>query len=234
MIGRPRSRHQGSSSHSIPRCEQVVEHLVGLRPRRRASSSISSSMSATSKLLTPQWRIRPSRSSCRNALTVSPSGTWPAPVQEVEVEAVGAQPPQAALARGDRPVRGSRCAGSTLLTRNTSSRRPSIASADEPSAAPSPYISAVSISVRPRSRPGCSASISTASGCRPCPMCHVPMPRAGIVSPEGNGTAGIIMTDIRRVVGHAPPSTNSFSTSSASTRNSKSSSSPSCALINVP
>jgi hypothetical protein len=61
----------------------------------------------------------------------------------------------------------------------------------------------------PRSRPVCSASISIASGCRPCPRCHVPMPRAGIVSPEGNATARIVMTDIRRVVGHARPSTSS-------------------------
>ena len=112
--------------------------------------------------------------------------------------------------------------GSTLLTRNTSSRRPSIARPISRSLAPSPYISAVSMSVIPRSRPVCSASISTASGCRPCPRCHVPMPRAGIVSPEGNGTVGIIMTDTRGVVGHAPPSTSLFSTSSASTRNSKS------------
>ena len=45
--------------------------------RPAPSSAASSSMSSTSKLLTPQWRILPSRSSVLNASSVSSSGTRP-------------------------------------------------------------------------------------------------------------------------------------------------------------
>src|SRR5438034_191055 len=50
--------------------------------------------------------------------------------------------------------------GSTLLTMNASSRRPASASATTVSASPFAYISAVSISVSPRSRPARSAATS--------------------------------------------------------------------------
>ncbi len=43
--------------------------------------------------------------------------------------------------------------GSTLLTRNTSSRRPAIAAPTSASLRPSPYISAVSISAKPMIQP---------------------------------------------------------------------------------
>src|SRR5947209_7489450 len=79
------------------------------------------------------------------------------------------------------PRREALC-GSTLLTRNTASRRPSIASPTSSSAPPSPYISAVSISVMPRSMPRRSAATSSARRARFSPMCQVPCPRVGIRS----------------------------------------------------
>src|SRR5215208_4334155 len=84
-----------------------------------------------------------------------------APMQQIKIETIGLQPFQAAIV----PWRVAFC-GSTLLTRKTSSRLPAIASATTSSAAPSPYISAVSISVMPRSSPVCSALISSARRAR--------------------------------------------------------------------
>ena len=82
------------------------------------------------------------------------------------------------------PAREAFC-GSTLLTMNTSSRRPSMASATILSAPPSPYISAVSISVMPRSRPSLSAATPRRARRALSPMRHVPWPRCGTISPEG-------------------------------------------------
>ena len=59
-------------------------------------------MSAVSKLETPQRRILPSARSRSNASTVSPSGNAAAPVQEIEIEAIGAEPFETALAGRDR------------------------------------------------------------------------------------------------------------------------------------
>jgi hypothetical protein len=64
--------------------------------------------------------------------------------------------------------------GSTLLTRKTSPRRRTIASATSSSAAPSPYISAVSISVMPRSSPVRNALISSPRRARFSPSVKVP------------------------------------------------------------
>ena len=62
-------------------------------------------MSATSKLLTPQWRILPARLQRRRTpSSVSVERHRPAPVQQVEVEPVGPQAPQAAPRRR-RPCR---------------------------------------------------------------------------------------------------------------------------------
>ena len=74
--------------------------------------------------------------------------------------------------------------GRTLLTRNTSSRRPSIASPTSSSAAPSAYISAVSIKAMPRSMPRRRASISSlrARGCSA--KRQVPIPSTGMRSPD--------------------------------------------------
>ena len=85
------------------------------------------------------------------------------PVEEVEVEPFGADPAQTPRHAAIVPSSVA-CDGSTLLTRKMSSRRPAIASPTSSSARPSPYISAVSMSVIPRSTPSRSARISSARG----------------------------------------------------------------------
>src|SRR5690606_15279823 len=55
---------------------------------------------------------------------------------------------------------------------------------------PSPYISAVSISVRPRSRPRRMVAISSARVAWLSPMFQVPWPSAGTASPPGRVTIG--------------------------------------------
>ena len=73
--------------------------------------------------------------------------------------------------------------GSTLLTMKSSSRRPAMASPTISSAPPSAYISAVSISVMPRSRPSRSAAISCVRV--PADLAHVP----GALAERRNGLA---------------------------------------------
>jgi hypothetical protein len=102
-----------------------------------------------------------------------------APVQEIEIEPVGAQAPEARLAGGDR------AAPRRMVRQHL---------ADEEDAgpltfdglgdqllrqAPPPYISAVSISVIPRSIPNRSAAISPARRPGRSAMFHVPWPRTG-------------------------------------------------------
>jgi hypothetical protein len=94
------------------------------------------------------------------------------------------------------PARDEFC-GSTLLTINTSSRRPSMASATILSASPSPYNSAVSISVMPRSSPSFSAAISSSRRRGLSPMRHVPWPRRGTTSPPGSVSVGMLDADIK-------------------------------------
>jgi hypothetical protein len=80
--------------------------------------------------------------------------------------------------------------GSTLLTMKTSPRRPLIASPTTSSAPPLPYISAVSISVMPRSMPRRSALISSLRRHASSPIAQVPWPkigtRTGTDSPDGS------------------------------------------------
>lgn len=76
--------------------------------------------------------------------------------------------------------------GRTFETRKVSSRRPAMASATTTSAPPSAYISAVSISVTPRSRPSFSALTSSARRRESSPIFHVPWPRTGMASPQGS------------------------------------------------
>src|SRR5687768_12897571 len=71
---------------------------------------------------------------------------------------------------------------------NAASRRPASASPISASARPSPYISAVSMSVRPRSMPRRSVASSSARAAGASPIFHVPMPSAGTRSPEGRET----------------------------------------------
>src|SRR3989338_5438422 len=77
------------------------------------------------------------------------------------------------------------CCGTTLETKNISSRRPAIASPTLSSDPPSfPYISAVSISVNPRSMPSFSASTSSLRERLLSPMRQVPCPSMGTFSPD--------------------------------------------------
>src|SRR3989441_4354834 len=74
--------------------------------------------------------------------------------------------------------------GNTLVTTKSDSRGyPLIAWATIRSAPPSPYISAVSMWVRPRSRPRRSAATSSRSARRLSPMCQVPCPTTGTSTP---------------------------------------------------
>src|SRR5215831_182152 len=73
--------------------------------------------------------------------------------------------------------------GRILVTRKIRGRRPAMTSATSSSAAPSPYISAVSMSVRPRSMPSCSAAISCLRRAARSPSCQVPCPSTATDSP---------------------------------------------------
>ena len=119
---------------------QMVEHLVA-GDLAGAGDASASSRSSTSKLLTPQERILPAAPASRTRRW-SPPADGAAPVQQVAVEPVGPQARERALAGGEVPRRDA-LLGSTFETRNTSSRRPAIASPTTASA--SPYISAVSM-----------------------------------------------------------------------------------------
>src|SRR6266478_5867406 len=79
-------------------------------------------------------------------------------------------------------------AGPTLVTRNTSSRRPTNASPTSSSAAPLPYISPVSTRVMPRSKPSWSAVTSASQRSGSSPMPAVPCPSTGIDSPSGRSS----------------------------------------------
>ena len=86
---------------------EVVEHLVA--SRRGADMRVeaaSSSMSSTSKLLTPQWRIFPSRCSASNASQRFVERNAAPPVQQIQIEPVGFQTPKARFARCDRAPPG--------------------------------------------------------------------------------------------------------------------------------
>src|SRR6185295_18429609 len=61
-----------------------------------------------------------------------------------------------------------------------------IASPTTSSAPPSPYISAVSMSVIPRSKPKRSAAISSCRREASSPIIHVPCPNTGTGRPDGN------------------------------------------------
>jgi hypothetical protein len=78
-----------------------------------------------------------------------------------------------------------------------------MASLTSASAAPPPYISAVSISVRPLSRPVRRAANSVARRAGCSPMYQVPKPSAGTVPPLGRDTArmvGAVMAGVLRGV----------------------------------
>ncbi len=99
-------------------------------------------------------------------------------MQEVAIEAIGPQTPEAVPRR-------EAFRGWTFDTRKTSSRRPAIASPTMRSTAPCPYDSAVSMWVMPRSSPRRSA-LTAARG--ETSIRQVPWPKTGTeipVEPKG-------------------------------------------------
>ena len=70
LIGMPRSRHQGKSLASMPRRRKLYSTWL-LAQAVPPGSATSSSMSSTSKLLTPQKRIAPDASSASKPSSVS-------------------------------------------------------------------------------------------------------------------------------------------------------------------
>ena len=128
MTGTPRSRHHGSRSNSMPRRLEVVEHLVG---RQRAAAGQRDQFAHVGRV---EIAHAPVRGSCRRA---------DQRLERVEGlrERHGCRASAAGRGRCGRcrrrfrlrshaatvPRREALC-GSTLLTRNTSSRRPAIAS----------------------------------------------------------------------------------------------------------
>src|ERR1043166_1700279 len=87
-------------------------------------------------------------------------------------------------------VREALC-GYAFVTTKTRSRWPAIASPTTSSAPPSPYISAVSINVMPRSIPKRSAAISSSRVLFFSPIRQVPWPSAGTRVPLGSDTVFI-------------------------------------------
>src|SRR5439155_446791 len=153
-----------------------------------------SSTSATSKFETPQRTILPSRRKRSNALTVSASGIRPRQCSRYKssrsVPRRFKLRSQAAIA-----LLAPALCGYTLLTTTTRSRWPAIADPTTSSAPPSPYISAVSMSVIPRSMPRRSAAISPARSRLRSPIPHVPSPSAGTRAPSASVTFGIEEAD---------------------------------------
>ena len=162
--GSPRARWRAPADDRAPGCRRSC---LCLRPR---SNSLRSSVS---KLLTPQLRILPAATSSSNAATVSSKRIGSAPVQQVAIEPVGLQPRQRPLAGGDGAA-PRRVARQHLRNQeHLVARRPAIASATTGSA--SPYISAVSMWLMPRSRPRRSAATARLRSPRsiyqvPCPI----------------------------------------------------------------
>ena len=111
-----------------------------------------------------------------------------APVQQVEVEPVGAEPPQAALAGGDRAL------GRRVVRVDLADQEDLVAPAPRSPRPPPPRRRPRRTSrrcrsgVRPRSSPRRSAATSAARrpGCSP--MRQVPWPSTGTASPPGSGS----------------------------------------------
>ena len=120
---------------------------------------------------------RPSARSCRRAQALERVDGFrerdaPAPVQQIEVDAIGAQARKAALARGDRALRRSRCADTPCSLRTRGRGRPAIASRDDRARRRRRRTSRrCRSSVMPRSMPARSAATSRAARPRRSPMC---------------------------------------------------------------
>ena len=181
----PSWRHSGSRSHSMPRQSQVVENLVRRRNGARPATRAAPSMSARSKLDTPHARMLSARAQRLETGHGLGERDVAAPVQQIQIETIGAEALQAALAGGSDAAAGSRGADrpcSPEIPRRAGPRSPRRRLLSAP---PSAYISAVSISVMPRSRPSRSAAISCARSRARSPIRQVPIPSAGIEAPSG-------------------------------------------------
>ena len=156
----PAPRQKGSRSCSMPAVLQVVEHLVGGAVRQGRAQllqvvHVEVGYAPAPNLPCPAHPLEPlDRIGERDAA---------APVQQVEVDRVHPEPLQAALAGRLQPaaagvVRVHLGNEEHLVPAGPRWPRPTTSSAP-----PSPYISAVSISVMPRSRPRRSAAASRAA-----------------------------------------------------------------------
>src|SRR6201994_1187208 len=191
MIGTPSWRSSGNRLSSGPRRLRLYRtwSVATSGPPGRAVSSF---MSGMSKLLTPQYLISPACCRPPNVSIVSASGTRPR--QCSRYRSIRSVPSRRRLPSQAATVpRVVACCGSTLDTRNTSSRRPAMASPTSLSASPSAYISAVSITVMPRSRPRRSARISSSRRAATSARCQVPCPSTGIRSPDGSFTVRMVV-----------------------------------------
>ena len=143
---------------SMARSRQVVEHLVAGDAARARDRRPRSSSSSTSKLLTPQSGSSRRHERARRRRSSRRAGAA-RPVQEVAVESIGAEPPEARLAGADRAgargVAGQHLGDEEHLV--APARR--CASPTISSTRPLPYISAVSTWVMPASSPARSAAI---------------------------------------------------------------------------
>jgi hypothetical protein len=113
------------------------------------------------------------------------------PVQQVDVKPVGPQALEASLTRLDRSV------SRRVRRQNLADEEDFVAPAldrlgDQFPAAPSPYISAVSIGVRPSSSPSRSERTSSPRSRGFSPISQVPWPSTGICSPDGRRTEGML------------------------------------------
>ena len=147
-------------------------------------------MSSTSKLLTPQWRILPSRSSVLNGLERFVQRHAAAPVQQIHVEPVGLQPPKARLARGNRAAPG-------RVLRHHLADEEDLAAAIGQRFGDELLSRAVAVHLRridhrhARGRPPSAARRSHPRAFfRLSPMFQVPIPSAGMVSPPGAQSFG--------------------------------------------
>ena len=107
-----------------------------------------------------------------------------APVQQIEIDMVGAEPPQTCSQARIVPERDAFW-GRTLLTRNTSSRRPAIASPPLPRHRP-PHTSRRYRSASCRDR--CQPERRDLFGAAPAILAHLPgaLARTGTLAPLGN------------------------------------------------
>ena len=138
----------------------------------------------------PSAAILPSARSRSNASTVSRERNAPAPVQQIEIEAIGAQPLEAALAGGNRAF------SAGVVRIHLADYKHLVAPAGDRARRRSPRRRRrrTSRRCRPASCRGRARASSAATSRRGArlrsPMRHVPRPSAGTSCPSGNVTTG--------------------------------------------